>query len=143
MTIAALFAAENLWLLPKADFVRVIAEALGLFGIAILDYYQTKENTQLLRSQPKSKKPDDANGKNKKLFKSTTAPWKQKDSGESAAQKIMNRKRRRLILILLTLSCYAYIDATGLSPYYHIQRLFTALPIPSKQRKKIKSRVRR
>ena len=51
LTITVLFAAENLWLLPKADFVRVIAEALGLFGIAILDYYQTKENTQLLRSQ--------------------------------------------------------------------------------------------
>ena len=39
VTIAALFAAENLWLLPKADFVRVLAEALGLLGIAILDYY--------------------------------------------------------------------------------------------------------
>ena len=45
----ALFLAENSpWILPKADWIRVFVEAVGLITVAILDQMQAKENKRYL-----------------------------------------------------------------------------------------------
>lgn len=49
-------------------------------------------------------------------------------------------KRRKLQIALLTMSFYVYIDATGASPMYHIQKLINGLPTPghkSRQKSKV------
>ena len=48
----ALFAVENSpWILPKADWVRVFCEAVGLVTVAILDNMQTNENHRVLNKE--------------------------------------------------------------------------------------------
>ena len=43
-----LFSVENSpWALPKADWIRVLAEAISLVTIAILDQMQAKDNKRL------------------------------------------------------------------------------------------------
>ena len=43
-----LFTIENLpWVLPKADWIRVFVEAVGLLSIAILDFMQVDQNKRV------------------------------------------------------------------------------------------------
>ena len=76
-----------------------------------------------------------------KRKKKAWSPWTVLPRSERS--QIANRKRRKLTLALMTLTCYMYIDATGASPMYHFEDLLRALPIPGKQRKKGKSKVKR
>lgn len=54
--ILLLFAGENLWLLPKADFVRVVAEAFSLATIAGIEFVQSRELDGLLDSNKRRKR---------------------------------------------------------------------------------------
>ena len=43
VTVILLFTLENVWVLPKADSIRVFAEAIALITVAILEHLQAKE----------------------------------------------------------------------------------------------------
>ena len=46
-----LFLAENWLLLPKADWIRVLAEGAGLLAIAIFDQIQKSQNRRLWKEE--------------------------------------------------------------------------------------------
>ena len=140
-----LFLIENLpWVLPKADWIRVLAEAISLITIAILDQMQAAENKRLwIEQQNKGKRSREVQRSDERAKRRKVAwsPWTVLPQSEK--DQILNRKRRKLTLALLTLSVYMYIDATGASPMYQFEKLLSGLPVPGKQRKKGKSKVRR
>ena len=143
---STLFTIENLsWVLPKADWIRVFVEMVGLIAIAVLDLMQVNQNKRVWKEKEKqSRARRDVVHRNDRSSKGISRPWSPwAILPQSDKAVTLNRKRRKLTLLLLTLSCYMYIDATGASPMYHFEQLLYGLPIPGKQRKKVSSKVRR
>ena len=107
VTVILLFTLENVWVLPKADSIRVFAEAIALITVAILEHLQAKEIAQIRR---------------------ITRANRTKKNVEKLARMV--RVQRRITVALLMLSCYVYIDATEVSPMSNFQSFFEGLPTP-------------
>ena len=99
-------------------------ECLALLAVAVFDFFQAKENAEFTLIKKKASKTERVSKK-----------FKDKET-------ILLRKRRKIQLVLILISFYIYVDATGASPMYHLQRLFDGLPTPG-ERKRKKSRVNR
>ena len=105
--VVSLFAVENLWLLPKNDFIKVLLELVALLTLASVEHFSMQEYRDQL-----------------KVVKSRTKRAK-------VAQD-KTKLQRRLILALLAITCYIYVDASDATPLTHLKLLLQGLPVPGK-----------